>query len=535
MGKPKAPEPPDPQETAAAQTGTNVSTAVANQVLGNVNQQTPYGSLTYNQTGTYKWTDPTSGKSYDLPTWTATQALSPEQQKILDQNNQTNLNLATLATDQSGKLNNLLSTPFSLGGAPAAGDPSKLTMPNYQQFASGPQLQTQIGNTGQIQNSIAPAGDITNSIANAGNIQTSLGDAGDITKTYGTDYAANVQQVQDALMQRMQPSLDQDRAALETRLANQGIQIGSAAYNSAMDDFSRQTNDARLGAILNAGQEQSRLAGLAQNQAVFQNSAQQQAYQQALASGQFANSAQAQQYVQNANNASFGNQAQQQQFAQNQAQAQFGNQAQQQAYTQAANNAAFGNQAAQQMYQNQNTATAGNNALQDQNFNAQQAMIDAQNQARSQYINEQFALRNQPINEIIGLMGGAQVQNPNFVPTQGVQMPTVDYAGLVQQNYANQMGAYNSQLAQSNSLLGGLFGLGAAGIMASDERVKEDIHKVGEVDGQNVYRFRYKGGGPMQLGVMAQEVEEDHPEAVREIGGVKHVDYGKLFRLGEAA
>lgn len=479
MGKPKAPEPPDPQETAAAQTGTNVSTAVANSILGNVNQKTPYGSLTYGQSGTYKWTDPTSGKTYDLPIMTATQTLSPEQQKILDQNNQTNLNLATLATNQSGKLNNLLSTPFTLGGAPAAGDPSKLTMPNYQQFGGGPQLQTQIGNAGNIQNSIAGAGDIT--------------------KTYGTDYASNVQEVQDALMARMQPSLDKDRAALETRLANQGIQIGTAAYNSAMDDFSRQTNDARYGAILNAGQEQSRLAGLAQQQAIFQN------------------------------------QAQQQQFGQNQAQAQFGNQAQQQAYTQAANNAQFANTAAQQMYQNQNTATAGNNTLQDQRFNAQQAMIDAQNQARSQYINEQFALRNQPINEIIGLMGGAQVQNPNFVPTEGVQMPTVDYAGLVQQNYANQMGAYNSQLAQSNSLLGGLFGLGSSLIMASDERVKEDIEKVGKVDGQNIYRFRYKSGGPMQLGVMAQEVEDDHPEAVREIGGVKHVDYGRLFRLGEAA
>ena len=30
MGAPKPPAPPDPKETAAAQTGTNVSTAVAN-------------------------------------------------------------------------------------------------------------------------------------------------------------------------------------------------------------------------------------------------------------------------------------------------------------------------------------------------------------------------------------------------------------------------------------------------------------------------------------------------------------------------
>ncbi len=30
MGKPKAPKPPDPRQTAAAQTSTNIGTAIAN-------------------------------------------------------------------------------------------------------------------------------------------------------------------------------------------------------------------------------------------------------------------------------------------------------------------------------------------------------------------------------------------------------------------------------------------------------------------------------------------------------------------------
>ena len=47
MGKPDAPQPTDPKETSAAQTGTNVSTAIANAMMGNVNQITPNGSLTY--------------------------------------------------------------------------------------------------------------------------------------------------------------------------------------------------------------------------------------------------------------------------------------------------------------------------------------------------------------------------------------------------------------------------------------------------------------------------------------------------------
>ena len=50
----------------------------------------------------------------------------------------------------------------------------------------------------------------------------------------------------DALYQRMQPQFDRDQAALDTRLANQGIAIGSEAYGSAQDDIGRQRTDARL-------------------------------------------------------------------------------------------------------------------------------------------------------------------------------------------------------------------------------------------------------------------------------------------------
>ncbi|QTG12580.1 hypothetical protein G6M86_04675 [Agrobacterium tumefaciens] len=174
-----------------------------------------------------------SGAVYDLPTWTATQTLSPAQQAIKDQQDAAEKNLATLANTQSGRLNDVLGTPFTLNGAPAAGSSSSLTMPNYTQIGAGPQLQGSIGNTGNIQSQIAGAGNIQTSVGSAGNIQNSIANAGDITKSYGTDYGANVQQVQDALMARLQPSLDQNRAALEQKLANQGLQPGSEAYDRA--------------------------------------------------------------------------------------------------------------------------------------------------------------------------------------------------------------------------------------------------------------------------------------------------------------
>ena len=69
----------------------------------------------------------------------------------------------------------------------------------------------------------------------------------------------------------------------------------------------------------------------------------------------------------------------------------------------------------------------------------------------------------------------------------------------------------------------------AIGAMFSDERVKTDIKKVGKTDeGLNVYTYRYKWGGPPMMGVMAQEVEKKHPEAVMEFDGIKAVNYGLL-------
>ena len=108
MGKPKAPAPPDPMQTAAAQTGTNIGTAIANNAMGMVNQVTPDGSLSYQQTGTKVYTDPYTGKTYDIPTYTATTALSEMGQQIKGQNDQTQLNLAQTGAQQSGFLKDYL-------------------------------------------------------------------------------------------------------------------------------------------------------------------------------------------------------------------------------------------------------------------------------------------------------------------------------------------------------------------------------------------------------------------------------------------
>lgn len=605
-----APEAPDPKETAAAQTSTNLATAIGNSYLGNINQVTPDGKLTYSQTGQNFVTDPngqtyykngdkyvlgdahkndegwTAVNGYYVPTFTATTELSKMQDAIKQQEDHASLNLASLANDQSKRIDNILGQSLNLSDAPRASNPSNLNLPDYQKYGEGPDLQNNIANAGNIRNTVAnagaigrtvaDAGNIRNSIANAGplqkniadagSIQSSLGNAGDITKSYNVDF--DTSKYADALMSRLNPQLKQDSDALNAKLVNQGLQPGSEAYNRAFQQQGQKENDARLAAILNAGQEQSRIAGLAQQQAAFQNAAQEQGYNQGLSSGNFANTAQAQKYAQNANNATFANQAQGQQYQQNANDAQFANTAQgqlyqqnannlqlanaaqqqqyqqnannlqlanaaqQQQYAQNANDAQFSNAARQQQYTNKQSAISGNNALQDQTFNARLTRDNAMDQARAQYLNEQYAQRNQSLNEITGLMSGAPVQNPNFVNTNPGQIANVDYAGIVNDAYKNQLAAYQQDQAGIGQLLGGLGGLFAL----SDRRAKKDIKKVGEAKGLGLYEYSMRGkhdDGKRHIGVMAQEVEKKRPDAViTGPDGLKRVSYGKLFAAG---
>ena len=426
MSKPDAPTPPNPQSTAQAQTGTNIGTAIANAWMNNMNQVGPDGSQTYNQTGTQQYTDPYTGQTYAIPQFTQTTTLSQAQQALKDQTDATKLNLGTAATTESGQLASTLANPFSLNGQPAAGDPS--------------------------------------TISGVPKAQTSFDAGGPITTSYGPDnFSTDRQNVQDALMARLNPQLDLQQSRLQQQLADQGIRYGSDAYNNAFTPVNQQRNDAQLAVIGAAGQEQQRMMDEANQQATFQNAAQQQQYSQNLGGATFSNASLAQQLAQ--------------------AQAAFG----------------------------------------------------AQNTARNQSIQEQFAARNQPINEVTALMSGSQVSSPQFGQTPQSQIPTTDVAGITNQNFQNQQAVYQSQNQNYQALMGGILGLGAGALKASDRRVKENIDRIGTVfaasskSGENkklpIYEYSYKKDpdGTRHVGPMAQDVERVTPEAVTEIGGVKHI------------
>lgn len=332
--KPSTPTPPDPMATSAAQTGTNVATAIANQHLGEVNQVGPDGSITYSQNGTTKFTDPYTGQSYDLPNKTQTTTLSPSGQIIHDEGNKTGINLAKLATSQSSSLAQLLSKPFD---------------------GSNDATEARLMELGR---------------------------------------------------KRLDPILADRTEQLRTSLSNQGIKLGSSAYDRAMLSDNQSKNDAYDSMLLNGH-----------------------------------------------------------------------------------------NQAYQEGYAN--------------------------------YTN--------PINIINSLQSGSQVQMPQFQGVSTPQIATTDNAGLINNNYANQVANANSQYAAGQSILGGLFGLGSAAIAASDRRLKKDILKISTTaKGYAKYFYRYlfdDPSAPLRKGYMADEVAKFVPDAVHKMHGYLALDYQVLEPL----
>jgi hypothetical protein len=502
MSKPDAPTPPNPYATAAAQTGTNVSTGVANAFLNNVNQNTPQGSLSYDVTGNYSWTDPSTNQTYSIPRFTSTQSLNSTQQNLQNTSDATKQALGNIGLQQTNKIGGMLGTPFNPNlnaqaylqqnpdvaawSQQRGGDPAANAALHYQVYGQNEGRSPGSPQAGNAQN-ILNAPQARTSYDAGGQIQNTFGDAGDITRSYGAgDFSQDRQNVEDSLMARMNPQLAKERANIEQRLADQGIRYGSQAYASAMDDYNRQTNDARFAAVGQAGSEQQRLMDMAAQRAGFQNSAQQQAYDQAMGRGSFANQAQAQQNSQNAAAAGFYNAGAGQQLAQ------------------------------------------------------QQSGFNAQNAQRNQYMQEAYQQRNQPLNEISALTSGSQVQQPNWLNSPSSQIATTDIGGLINQNFAQQQQNYQTAQNAWSSTMGGLLGLGA-GAIKSDRRAKKNIDKIGTVfaateagDRQKlpVYEWEYKkgeGDSARHVGPMAQDVERIDPQAVRDINGRKHIDTGRVM------
>jgi hypothetical protein len=213
---------------------------------------------------------------------------------------------------------------------------------------------------------------------------------------------------QNLILQRLDPTIQAGDRSFAQTLANQGLAPGTEAYNAAFRNREMSKNDlysqaALQGINLDMGARQQQL-----NEALgiggFQNQAQ-------LSRAGLYNQALGQDYGTEFNRAGLYNSALGQDFSQALQRAQFGNQAQQ------------------------------------------------------QQLAQDFALRSQPLNEIIGLMGGSQLQLPQFsgyTPTQIA--PTPLFNATQAQNQA-AMQNYGIQQAGANSTMQGLGSVAMAGAM----------------------------------------------------------------------
>lgn len=213
VSKPKA---PSPWDTAAAQTASNRETAVTQHELNMVDQRGPWGSVTYDQTGT---------SASGTPLYTQTTNLSPSQQRIFEQAQAAEGNLASIAADRSKFLQGYLGKQIDLSGLP------------------------------ELQTSYAGA----------------------------DDFSADRQRVEDALWDRMAGDRSQADAAMRSTLAAKGVREGSAAWDAEMQRMAAQNTDARLATIAAGGAEQSRLVGLARDAATFNNASRTQGMSEAFA------------------------------------------------------------------------------------------------------------------------------------------------------------------------------------------------------------------------------------------------------------
>jgi|SRR6185312_973358 len=188
MSKPSPPTPASPQVTSAAQTQSNVDTAVANAIMGNVNQSSPFGSTSYNQTGT------TNVDGYNIPSYAQTTTLNPTLQGILTGQENTAASLVPTGQTLANEAGTSLTTPLNFNGV------------NNSIIQGGPQALQQ---------------GATNTI-------------------FGGEYGL------------LQPIYQQQQQQLRDQLSQQGIPLGSEAYNNAETNLGTQQNQGINAALGNA-------------------------------------------------------------------------------------------------------------------------------------------------------------------------------------------------------------------------------------------------------------------------------------------
>jgi hypothetical protein len=431
MGKStSAPPTPDYVGAAKQQGIDNLTAARQSNIMSNPNMYTPFG------TQTVSYSSPTFDQAaYEtaLAKYNADK-IDPNSYYRTGEGGQTSFDQAgfDLANARRG------SAPTREGFMTGGGQPTvtqTLTPQAQQTLESQQRVQTALANLGEVGISNAYATlsqpftptstDIKKDFGGYGAVP--LGDqygsaqAKTAADTYGlaqrqidtsgltqmpTNAGINAQQ---AILARLDPTIQAGDISFRQTLANQGLAPGTQAYDAAYRNRQMGINDlynqaALQGISLDMAARQQGLNEKLSQAGLF-NAAVGQNFGQGVTADQLANAAIGQNYGQ-------GMQTQGTQFAQGLNKAQF------------------------------------------------------QNTAQQQQLAQDLALRAQPINEIIGLMGGSQIQLPQFAGYQGTSVaPAPTFAGTQAQGQAD-LSRYGIQQAGANAGIQGVTSLASTAAMA---------------------------------------------------------------------
>lgn len=186
----------------------------------------------------------------------------------------------------------------------------------------------------------------------------------------------------------------------------------------------------------------------------------------------------------------------------------------------------FSNQAARGKLGSGGTAEA----LQNQLVGLGEGMRAQRAAEQAQQFGQQMQLatvpQQQQFNQLMNLAGIGQSAAAGQASAAGTAGTNISEL-LTGIGNAQAAGLVGGAQAKSQAL-GGLMQLAGMGAAMSDIRAKENIKPVGDINGIPWFTFDYIDGEKNQQGTMAQLIQDDYPDAVVEIDGMLHVDYGKL-------
>lgn len=247
MGKSKAPPAPDYASAAQATAQGNLEATRAATKANRINQYTPYGTLTYSQT-----------PSNEIDYAAYNKAMS-------DYN--------TALSNYNSQKNNPLNVGDSIGGVA----PIAPTLESFRKFDPDSGWSQTMTLTPEAQAALDQELALNQKYGEVANIgfdkARQIFESPELDTSGLPARAINVgQTAQEAIMSRLNPQLAQQEEALRTRLANQGITLGSDAYGREMTAQSQRMNDLYLQAALQGiNLDQANRASALEEQAYLQD------------------------------------------------------------------------------------------------------------------------------------------------------------------------------------------------------------------------------------------------------------------------